>query len=549
MQELMGFGDENAALAAWDDLTALRQEFADLDMRELFNADPHRAASYFAEAAGIQLDYSKHLINEKILAGLVSLARASGMDAAITALLSGKDVNLTEKRAALHALLRGGAQGQQPAAIEVAETLGRMGELVAAVHQGQRRGYNNDVFTDVVNIGIGGSDLGPAMVVQGLTPYHQPGIRAHFVSNVDPSHITNTLAALNPATTLFVIASKTFTTIETLTNAEAGRSWLREHAPADADLSNHFVAVSTNIPAANKFGIKTDAVYPMWDWVGGRYSLWSAIGLSIALACGMQTFERLLAGAKAMDVHFGEAELDKNLPVILALLEVWYVNFWGAQSHAVLPYEQNLAQLPAFLQQLTMESNGKSVTRDGKPVRCGTCPVVWGAAGTNGQHSFHQLLHQGTWLIPADFIVPWRSHTLLANQHMILVANCLAQGQVLLTGKTEEDARDDLLATGMDSANAAALAPHKMQPGNRPSSLISFEKTTPEALSALIALYEHKVFASSVIWNINAFDQWGVELGKKIGTSIMHELTVAERKPGFDSSTEAAIERFRQATK
>ncbi len=549
MQDLMGFGNKTAALAAWDDLAALKQEFADIDMRELFSAEPNRSATYYAEAAGLQLDYSKHLINAKIFAGLLSLAQACGMEEAISALLSGKEVNLTEKRAALHTLLRGGAVGDQPAAVEVAATLKRMAELVAAVHEGRRRGYSNDAFTDIVNIGIGGSDLGPAMVVQGLTPYHHSGIRAHFVSNVDPSHLTNTLAGLNPATTLFVIASKTFTTIETLTNAEAGRSWLQEHAPADTDLSNHFVAVSTNIPAANKFGINTDAVYPMWDWVGGRYSLWSAIGLSIALACGMQTFERLLAGAKDMDIHFGKTELDKNLPVILALLEVWYVNYWGAQSHVVLPYEQNLAQLPAFLQQLTMESNGKSVMRDGRPVSNGTCPVVWGAAGTNGQHSFHQLLHQGTWLIPADFIVPWRSHTPLDNQHMILVANCLAQAQVLLTGKTEQEACEDLINAGMDRSEASALAPHKMQPGNRPSSLISFEKTTPEALGALIALYEHKVFASSVIWNINAFDQWGVELGKKIGTSIMHELTVAERQPSFDSSTEAAIERFRQAAK
>lgn len=547
MQGKENFGDQEKVAAAWQSLQSLKQKYADIDMRELFNVDDKRAVTFAAEAAGVHVDYSKHLINTDILTGLLGLAQACEMEPAIDALLSGAPLNFTEQRAALHTLLRGGAKGDLAAAAEVQETLGRMRALVQAVHSGARCSYTGAVFTDVVNIGIGGSDLGPAMVAQALTPYHHAGLCVHFVSNVDPSHLTNTLAGLNPATTLFVVASKTFTTIETLTNAEAARAWLCEAAGLTTDLSNHFVAVSTNIEAANAFGISTDSIYPMWDWVGGRYSLWSAIGLPIALACGMNVFERLLQGAKEMDQHFGSAPLGDNLPVILALLEVWYVNFWGAQSQVVLPYDQNLAQFPAFLQQLTMESNGKSVQRNGLPVGRGTCPVVWGAAGTNGQHSFHQLLHQGTWLIPADFIVAWRSHTSADDQHMILVANCLAQAQVLLTGKSDSEARQELINGGMAAADAAELAPHKAQPGNRPSTLISFEKTTPEVLGALIALYEHKVFASSVIWNINAFDQWGVELGKKIGKSIMSELTADSRKPSFDPSTEAAIERYRNA--
>ncbi len=539
--------NHSAVDQAWATLKRLRDQYANIDMRTLFADDPSRADTFSAAAAGLHLDYSKHLINSDIFSALVALANAANLPNAIKLLLSGEPVNHTEGRAALHTLLRGGATGTHEAAKDVTDTLARMGELVTAVHSGQRTGYSGQAFTDVVNIGIGGSDLGPAMAVDALTPYQHPGIRAHFVSNVDPNHLTNTLARLNPATTLFVIASKTFTTIETLTNAEAARDWLRASAPANTDLANHFVAVSTNIPGANAFGISTESVYPMWDWVGGRYSLWSAIGLPIALACGMENFTRMLKGGKAMDEHFGSAELANNLPVIMALLEVWYVNFWDAQPQVILPYEQNLEKFPAFLQQLTMESNGKSAMRDGTPVARGTCPIVWGAPGTNGQHSFHQLLHQGTWLIPADFIVPWRSHTALANQHMILVANCLAQTQVLLTGKTESEAYNDLVESGMAADEAKALAPHKVQPGNRPSSLISFQQTTPEVLGALIALYEHKVFVSSVIWNINAFDQWGVELGKKIGKSIMTALTEADHQPSFDASTEAAIARYRSA--
>ncbi len=534
---------------AWHTLEQLAKETGTVDIRKAFARDGNRVARYSRQAAGLSLDFSRHAIDGDIWNCLLDLAQAAEVPDAIQQMLSGQAINHTEGRKVLHAALRGGADPSLDENHSVALVRQRMKALVEDVLQGERTGYSGQAFTDVVNIGIGGSDLGPAMVSEGLTPYHTR-LRVHFVSNVDPSHLVNTLKDLNPATTLFVVASKTFTTLETLANAEAARHWLQQAAGADSNLTNHFVAVSSNVERAEAFGIEQSAIYPMWDWVGGRYSLWSAIGLPIAFAVGWGSFEQLCDGAAAMDQHFACAPLANNLPVILSLLEIWSVNLLGAQSHAVLPYDQNLTQLPAFLQQLTMESNGKGVDRQGQALIRASCPVVWGAAGTNGQHSFHQLLHQGTQMVPVDFILPLQSHNPLADQHAQLVTNCLAQARALLYGKSLAQAQEELRADGYSEADVQALAPHKVLPGNRPSITISFAKTTPQVLGALIALYEHKVFVSSVIWQVNAFDQWGVELGKQIGAKIYHEIET-RRATGthhttFDPSTEAILKTFLQ---
>lgn len=551
--------DSIALDQAWESLTQVAREqlsSADngqltLDIQNEFESDPERLARYSREAAGIRLDFSRHAVNPALWRALLNLAKAAKVNSAAEAMFSGEKINHTEQRQVLHTALRtrletslaGDIQPQYQKVQRVGEELA---VLVDRVHSGQRRGYTGCVFTDVVNIGIGGSDLGPAMVTEALTPYHK-ALKVHFVSNVDPSHLVNTLQELNPETTLFVIASKTFTTLETLANAESARAWLRQHAGNETQLSDHFVAVTSNVKKAKQFGIDQSSVYPLWDWVGGRYSLWSAIGLPIALAVGWQSFQALCKGAESMDRHFLAAPLDQNLPVILSLLEVLSVNILGAHTHAVLPYDQNLSQLPAFLQQLTMESNGKRVDRNGRLLARSSCPVVWGAAGTNGQHSFHQLLHQGTQCIATDFLVPLQNHNPLDDQHAHLVTNCMAQARGLLFGKSEADAKRELMDAGCTEEDAEQLAPHKVLPGNRPSLTLSFAKTTPETLGSLIALYEHKVFVSSVIWQLNAFDQWGVELGKQIGSSIYREIQVRrddEVQTTFDSSTESLLKQF-----
>ncbi len=554
--------DNSAMDNAWESLAQIAHEQLSsnqygglkLDIQAEFDTDLERVARYTREAVGIRLDFSRHAVNPALWRGLLNLAKTAEVPKAVEAMFSGEKINHTEQRQVLHTVLRtqGGASLSdhlQPQYQQVQRVSEELSTLVERVHSGQRRGYAGSAFTDVVNIGIGGSDLGPAMVSDALTPYHK-ALNIHFVSNVDPSHLVNTLARLNPETTLFVIASKTFTTLETLANARSARAWLQDSAGTKAALGSHFVAVTSSVEKAEQFGIDADSVYPMWDWVGGRYSLWSAIGLPIALAVGWGNFQALREGAQAMDRHFSTAPLEQNLPVILSLLEILSVNILGAQSHAVLPYDQNLSQFPAFLQQLTMESNGKRVDRHGKLLVRPSCPVVWGAAGTNGQHSFHQLLHQGTSSIATDFLVPLQSHNPLDDQHTHLVTNCMAQARALLFGKNESEAKQELIDAGYSEEDAQALAPHKVLPGNRPSLTLCFDETTPETLGALIALYEHKVFVSSVIWQINAFDQWGVELGKQIGDSIYREIESRRRGvapvTGFDPSTEALLRQFIQ---
>lgn len=534
---------QEAMAEAWEVLAQIAHEQGSVDIRAQFESDPERFARFSRQAAGLTLDFSRHSVTPESWRGLLALAKAAKLPQAIHQMLSGEPINHTEGRKVLHCALRGGAGKSLAEHQQVQNVRQRMLRLVDSVLTGERTGFSGDAFTDVVNIGIGGSDLGPAMVSEALTPYQQ-NLNVHFVSNVDPSHLVNTLRGLNPATTLFVIASKTFTTLETLANAKAAQAWLQTAAGTDCSLSNHFVAVSSNIAKAEEFGIHQESIYPMWDWVGGRYSLWSAIGLPIALAVGWENFESLCNGAAAMDQHFSSAADGDNLPVILALLEIWSVNVLGAQSHAVLPYDQNLSQLPAFLQQLTMESNGKRVDREGRNLARASCPVVWGAAGTNGQHSFHQLLHQGTQPVPVDFIVPMQSHNPLADQHTHLVTNCMAQARAMLFGKSLEQASQELRNAGYSEDEVAALAPHKVLPGNRPSLTISYDKTTPYTLGALLALYEHKVFVSSVIWQLNAFDQWGVELGKQIGVEIYREIEMRREgaeEVSFDPSTEALL--------
>jgi glucose-6-phosphate isomerase len=528
------------ALAAHAELMGTRQ------MRELFREDPQRHARFSLRLEGLLLDYSKNLIVPETMRLLLDLARARDVPGAIERMFGGERINLTEDRAVLHVALR--HQGGEPIRVdgvdvmpEVRAVLQRMGRFVEAVHQGRWLGYSGRPIRDIVNIGIGGSHLGPDMVCAALRPFRQRGMRVHFVSNVDGSDIADVLEDLDPETSLFIVASKTFTTQETMTNAHSARSWLIERAGDESAVARHFVAVSTSAAAVAAFGIDTDHMFEFWDWVGGRYSLWSAIGLPIALYVGMEHFEALLGGAYGMDCHFRGAPLERNLPVLLALLGVWYRNFLGAATEAVLPYDQHLHRLPAYLQQLDMESNGKRVTRDGVAVDYQTGPVLWGEPGTNGQHAFYQLIHQGTQLVPADFIAPVTSHHGLAGHHAILLANCLAQTEALMKGRTEQEARAELQAAGMDDAALEALVPHKVFPGNRPTNTLLLDELTPYSLGALIAAYEHKVFVQGTIWGINSFDQWGVELGKQLAGVILRELEDPTADAEHDASTAALI--------
>lgn len=537
---------------AWQALARHRRELSGLHLRELFRADPGRYSRYSLEAGPLFLDYSKNRIVDDTLRLLCGLAHEAGVPRAVEALRSGERVNVTEGRAALHTALRereGAAvvvdgEDVMPA---VRAVLGRMRRFCEGLHGGPYRGYTGRAIKDLVNIGIGGSHLGPCMVTRALAPYRIAGLATHFVSNVDATDLHETLERLDPETTLFIIASKTFTTLETMTNARSARDWFLAHGGTPAAIDRHFVAVSTNLPATRAFGIRDGNVFEFWDWVGGRYSLWSAIGLSIALGLGMDRFEALLAGAREMDRHFRDAPLERNAPVILALLGIWYRNFYGAETHAVVPYDQHLELLPAYLQQLVMESNGKRVTAAGAPVACATAPILWGATGTNGQHAFFQLLHQGTALVPVDFLVGLRGRYPLAGHHELLYANCLAQSEALMRGKTEDEARAELAASGLAPEAVDRLAPHKVFPGNKPSNTILYETLTPEALGALIALYEHKTFVEAQIWGINPFDQWGVELGKELAGTLVRDLR-GESAPGeHDASTLGLLQRYRQA--
>lgn len=540
-------------LPAWQALTQHKKEMRRFDMRTAFAEDAQRFSHFSLSVGDLLLDYSKNKISAKTLNLLIQLARESGVETLRSAMFAGQPINVTEHRAVLHTALR---HPDRPSLnvegvnvmTQIRAVLDQMHRFTEAIHTGAWRGHTGRRITDIVNIGIGGSDLGPAMVCAALSPYAQTGLRVHFVSNIDPGHLTTTLASLNPDTTLFIIASKTFTTLETLANAHAARQWLLAQLHDEAAIARHFVALSTNVEGVRAFGIDTANMFVFWDWVGGRYSLWSSIGLSIALAIGWKNFESLLAGAKTMDSHFVNAPMEQNMPVLLGLIGLWYHNFWGAETYAILPYDQRLTLLPAFLQQLDMESNGKSVTRDNQPVNYSTGPIVWGAAGTNGQHAFFELLHQGTRLIPADFLIAAENSTPLGDQHEWLIANCLAQTEALLLGKTKAIARAELIAQGMPRAQANALAPHKVFTGNRPSNTLLYRRLDPHMLGMLIALYEHKVFVQGAVWQINSFDQWGVELGKQLAPPIRHALDSGTLIGPHDSSTVGLIEAIKRRT-
>ncbi len=528
----------------WNQLEQQTQLWKSQTLAQVFAQDSNRAQRFTVAAAGLELDFSKNHITQETLGLLVDVAKEADLEAAIKRLLKGEHVNNTEDRPALHSALRHTGEPQTAEHQAVKETLDKMTQLVSSIHTGDWKGYTGAPITDVVNIGIGGSDLGPRMVTKALTPFHQGFVKVHFVANIDGAELTDTLSNLNPATTLFLVASKSFSTQETRENALSARSWMLAAGCRQEQLANHFIAISSRVDKAVEFGIAETNVYPIWDWVGGRYSLWSAIGMPIALAVGMDNFNALRQGAEAMDKHFAEAPLEKNLPVLMGLLMFWYTEFMGTTTQAILPYAHHLQLLPSYLQQLEMESNGKSVTRDGTPVDYPTGAIVWGTEGTNGQHSFHQLLHQGTSLVPIDFIATLSGHDALAHQHRLLFANCVAQSQALLTGRNLDMARTELQAQGLSEEEIAFLAPHKVHTGNRPSNTVIMEQLTPQTLGALIAAYEHKVFTLGVLFDINSYDQWGVELGKLLGTHVNIAIETTDIPGDWDSSTQELIRRY-----
>ncbi|MBT3043970.1 MAG: glucose-6-phosphate isomerase [Candidatus Thiodiazotropha endolucinida] len=540
-----------------DEWMALEKHWAEvepLQMRDLFQQGPERAEQMSIRQCGIMLDYSKNRINARSMNLLLELAQAVDVDGWRRRMFSGERLNITENRAVLHVALRN--RSNQPIWFDgedvmpsVNAVLQRMEAFSESVRCGDWKGYTGKPISDVVNIGIGGSNLGPLMVCEALKPYQKPDLRMHFVSNVDGTHIVDTVSALDPETTLFIIASKTFTTQETLTNAVTARKWLLDELHDEAAVARHFVAVSTNAEAVSRFGIDTANMFEFWDWVGGRYSLWSAIGLPIAIAIGMRNFFELLEGAHEMDQHFLHADLSENMPVIMALLGIWYIDFAKTRTHAILPYDQYLRYLPDYLQQADMESNGKRVTRFGRPVDYLTGPVVWGTAGTDGQHAYYQLIHQGTQLIPCDFIIPVNSHNETGDHHEKLFANCLAQTEALLRGKTRTEAREEMEQAGLEPEQIVDLLPHRIFPGNRPSNTLLVDKITPSRLGSLIALYEHKIFIQGVIWRINSFDQWGVELGKQLAGVILPELSDEQQPSRHDSSTQGLITYFHRHRK
>lgn len=539
------------SLPAWQALHQHRQEMASFSMREAFSADATRFQRFSLNSCGLLLDYSKNLITETSLELLIQLAEQAGLPQAIQALYQGEAVNASEGRAALHTALRSpiGRRLELDGVDiipEVHRVLYQMTELVSRVHSGLWRGYSEKPITEVVNIGIGGSFLGPQLVSEALRPFTQRGVRCHYLANIDGSEFRELTARLNPETTLFIVSSKSFGTLETLKNTLAARDWYLAMGGPEDKLHRHFIAVTSNRQAAVDFGIREENIFPLWDWVGGRYSLWSAIGLPIALAIGVSNFKELLAGAYAMDQHFTQTPLSGNMPVLMALLGIWYSNFWGAQSHAILPYDHYLRNFTKHLQQLDMESNGKSVRQDGTPLEITTGSVIWGGVGCNGQHAYHQLLHQGRLLVPADFIVPVNSYNPLSDHHQWLFANCLSQAQALMQGKTRAEAEAELRARGLPEEEVQRLAPHKEIPGNRPSNILVMNRIAPFNLGALVALYEHKVFVQSAIWGINAFDQWGVELGKEMGKEVYQRLTGQVQESAADASTQGLIEHFRQ---
>ncbi len=534
-------------LASWKALEAHFEQIKDVQMRDLFEQDKNRFKKFSTQMDDILLDFSKNRIDDEAFRLLCDLAKEAGVPEWREKMFSGEPINISEFRPVLHTALRN--RSNEPVYVDGENVMPKINRVLAQIRYftervrgGHLRGYSGHLFTDVVNIGIGGSDLGPHVVCDSMKPYAQRGMNVHFVSNIDPTHLTEILKFVKPESTLFVISSKTFTTQETMLNAQSARNWFVELTANEKAVSRHFVGVTTNKQAAAEFGILEENMFEFWDWVGGRYSLWSAIGLPIALYLGMDHFEDFLDGAHAMDMHFKSAPIEKNMPIILALLGVWYNNFFDAQSHAVMAYNQYLRRLPAYLQQLDMESNGKTIDRQGKRVDYLTGPIIWGETGSNCQHAFFQLLHQGTKPVPADFLIPARSKNPLGDQHCVLLANYFAQTRALMKGKTEAEARAELEAAGCSEEVIKDVLPHKIFEGNKPTNSIMFESLDPRTLGALLAMYEHKVFVQGVIWDINSFDQWGVEYGKQLASDIQVELASRQGTDRYDDSTNSLID-------
>jgi len=534
------------SLSSCQTLRAHYEKTKDLHMRDLFKQDPQRFEKFSARLGDILLDYSKNRITEDTIKLLMELARQSEVEKWRDKMLAGETVNSTESRAVLHTALRN--RSNKPVHVDGSDIMPKVNAVLVQmrsfserVRNGEWRGYNGKRIEHVVNIGIGGSDLGPQVVCESMKPFAQRGLKAHFVSNADATHLVETLKLVEPENTLFIISSKSFTTQETMLNAFSARKWFLDLVGNEKAIAKHFVAVSTNIEAATKFGIDSENIFEFWDWVGGRYSLWSAIGLPIAIYLGMDHFEELLEGAHEMDLHFAETPLEENIPVILAMLGVWYNNFYDAQSHAIMPYSQYLQRLPAYLQQLDMESNGKTIDKSGNRVDYLTGPIIWGEAGTNGQHAFFQLLHQGTKPVPSDFLIPALSQNPLGLHHRVLFSNCLAQTRALMQGKKYTEALEEMKAQGMSDEEIAAVIPHKVFDGNKPSNTVIFESLTPKTLGSILAMYEHKVFVQGIVWNINSFDQWGVEYGKVLAGEIQSDLAEQGHVEHHDSSTNGLI--------
>lgn len=540
--------------AAWQNLQQEYERMKDVQMKQLFAENPHRFEQNHAWLGDILFDYSKNIIDDKVLSKLLALAEQAGLAKAITAMFEGQKINETENRAVLHTALRNFSPGAvvtdgENVMPEVKKVLRKMKSFCDKIHNGELRGYTGKRIRYIVNIGIGGSDLGPQMVTEALRPYHVKDIETFFVSNVDGTHIAETLKKVKPERTLFLVASKTFTTQETMTNAHTAREWFLKKAKDEVHIAKHFVALSTNEKEVVKFGIDKRNMFGFWDWVGGRYSLWSAIGLSIALSIGYRNFEELLKGAYNTDNHFRNTSFEKNIPVLMALIGLWYTNFFGAQTEAILPYDQYMLRFAAYFQQGNMESNGKSVDRNGEPVKYATGPVIWGEPGTNGQHAFYQLIHQGTVLIPCDFIAPAQSHNPIGDHHIKLLSNFFAQTEALMNGKTAKEVTAELKESGMKPAQISKLVPFKVFSGNRPTNSFLVKKITPFTLGQLIALYEHKIFVQGVIWNIFSFDQWGVELGKQLANRILPELSSESAVSSHDGSTNGLINAYKKLRK
>lgn len=536
--------------ASWPRLEMLFMTLQATHMRELFDADPERFQKYHLTFEDILVDFSKNILNDEALSTLLQLANDVELKDAILAMFNGAKINKTENRSVLHVALRN--RSNSPIVVDGEDVMPQVNKVLAQMKDfsdklidGAWKGFTGKRITDIVNIGIGGSDLGPYMVTEALKPYWK-GIKPHFVSNVDGTHIAETLKSLDPETTLFIIASKTFTTQETMTNAASARSWFLDKTGGKGEVAKHFVAVSTNEKEVTAFGIAPENMFVFWDWVGGRYSLWSSIGLSISATIGYENFVQLLEGAHAMDQHFKNEPFEKNIPVILALIGLWYNNFFGAASEAILPYDQYLHRFAAYFQQGNMESNGKSVDRDGNPVTYQTGPIIWGEPGTNGQHAFYQLIHQGTKLIPCDFIAPAISQNNIGDHHAKLLSNFFAQTEALMMGKTAEEVKAELKSAGMSDEAIKFHTPFRVFEGNRPSNSILFKQLTPRTLGSLIAMYEHKIFVQGAIWNIYSFDQWGVELGKVLAKRILPELTSSDEIKSHDSSTNGLINYFKR---